>query len=308
MMSADAKLRNPIVLSFLVHATFLGALLLWRPVAPGSHHPWTLVELVPVPKPAQDAVKTPSEEDLSQRRVVQTMRGEDAKTPEKDAYLGERTQIVDRETVSKTHSIAMGSQRAKLKAGSVAARKGRPNNAQTQAAKAMNSETSPSLKALGLALLPEPGSPAKAREETGAAEPRWAAFGDQAPSDFVDGKIESDQTALNTREYKFYGYYQRIRERLDHAWIPILRDKLDRFYLAGRHLASEMDHQTRVLVVLNGTGEIVRVQVVSGSGTTELDDAAIQAFNRAGPFPNPPRGMIDRNGEIKVPWEFIIRS
>jgi len=39
-----------------------------------------------------------------------------------------------------------------------------------------------------------------------------------------------------------------------------------------------------------------------------LADAAVKAFNQAGPFPNPPQGIIDSSGEIKVPWEFILRT
>jgi protein TonB len=119
---------------------------------------------------------------------------------------------------------------------------------------------------------------------------------------------QSEKTALNTREYMFFGYYQRIRERLDRAWVPILREKLVRFYRSGRQLASDMDHTTKVVVTLNQLGEIVRVQVVSESGNNDLDDAAIKAFNRAGPFPNPPRGMVGNTGQIEIPWEFVLKS
>ena len=90
---------------------------------------------------------------------------------------------------------------------------------------------------------------------------RLGGFGSM-PEDYVKGMKESDRTALNTKEYVFYGYFQRIRERLDRAWVPILRDRLVKMYRMGRSLASDMDHITQVIVVLNPQGEIMRVQVV----------------------------------------------
>jgi protein TonB len=119
---------------------------------------------------------------------------------------------------------------------------------------------------------------------------------------------ESDRTALNTSEYRYYSYFQRVRERLDRAWVPMLKDKLTSFYRAGRHLASDRDYTTKLLVVLNASGEIVRVLLLEPSGTYALDDTAIAAFNRAGPFPNPPKGMVDLNQEVRVPWDFILKT
>jgi protein TonB len=69
-----------------------------------------------------------------------------------------------------------------------------------------------------------------------------------------------------------------------------------------------MEHRTKVLVVLNPSGEITKVQVVSESGTQDLDDAAVSAFNEAGPFPNPPKGIVNTSGLIEIPWEFILRT
>ncbi len=144
-------------------------------------------------------------------------------------------------------------------------------------------------------------------EQNEGNAPRWATPGTR-PEDYVKGMKESDQTALNTKEFLFYGYFQRIRERLDRAWVKILRVKLALYYNSGHQLANDMDHTTQVLVVLNRTGEIVRVELVNESGTRALDDAAIEAFNQAGPFPNPPKGMTDVNGEVRVPWDFILKT
>jgi TonB family protein len=163
----------------------------------------------------------------------------------------------------------------------------------------------PIIGSLGVQILPKHAQPQS--DEEVAHQENWA---DQssAPQDYVKGVRESNRTALNTKEFIFYGYYQRIRERLDHAWVPILRERVVKYYESGRHLASEMDHATKVLVLLNPKGEITSVRIVSESGTAELDDSAVAAFNQAGPFPNPPRGIVGQNGLIEIPWEFILRT
>ena len=63
-----------------------------------------------------------------------------------------------------------------------------------------------------------------------------------------------------------------------------------------------------MLVTLDNDGQIVRVQVVTESGTSDLDDAAIKAFNDAGPFPNPPKGLIGAAGKVAIRWDFVLRT
>jgi protein TonB len=119
---------------------------------------------------------------------------------------------------------------------------------------------------------------------------------------------EGETTALNTQEYVFFGYYQRIRERLDRAWTGLLREQLVRIFKMGRQLASEQEHVTRLLVTMNAGGEVVRIRVIEASGTQDLDEAAIRAFNQAGPFPNPPSGMTDSLGQVEIRWDFVLRT
>lgn len=214
--------------------------------------------------------------DSKRQRIVQTEAREKLKEAPNNAFLGEHNQQVDRETVSRRNLIHMGH------AGKSASSKNK------------NSD----LSRFGVPLIPM----GKVSDQ-----PQWATPGTR-PEDYVTGLKESDMTALNTREYIFYGYFQRIRERLDRAWVPLLRERLAMYYQSGRTLASDMDHTTRIIVTLNETGEITRVQLVGESGIRDLDDAAVSAFNKAGPFPNPPKGMIDANHEVKIPWDFILKT
>jgi TonB family protein len=248
---------------------------------------WIEVEPLPPQKKSKD------DPALQRRKVVQTSPGEKVETPTPDSYLGWQNQIVDRQTVSKNKTTVIGSEQlSQNKADSLDHKK---NNK----SKNKNSDRKV-LSKLGLALQPPPSTNAGDR-------PAWATPGTR-PEDFIEGVTEGERTALNTREFIFYGYFQRIRERLDRAWIPILRHKLIAYYRSGRHLASSTNHTTKVMVVLNEHGEIIRVELVGESGTRDLDEAAVNAFNKAGPFPNPPKGIVDRNREVRIPWDFVLKT
>jgi protein TonB len=62
------------------------------------------------------------------------------------------------------------------------------------------------------------------------------------------------------------------------------------------------------MVVLGGSGQVVRVEVLGESGTRVLDESAVRAFNKAGPFPNPPKALLGRDGTVQIRWEFILKT
>ena len=75
----------------------------------------------------------------------------------------------------------------------------------------------------------------------------------------------------------------------------------------GRSIASDSNHITSLEIFLDEKGEIVDVSVNSPSGVRELDNAAIKTFNQAGPFPNPPKGML-KQGKAKIKWSFVVNT
>ncbi len=126
-----------------------------------------------------------------------------------------------------------------------------------------------------------------------------------------DHLVEIDEsliTKLNTKEYKYYGYYHRMRLQLNQWWQPKVREKITRIIRRDRNIASETDKVTRLVITLDNKGALVKVQVISESGFRDLDDAAIEAFRAAAPFPNPPKGIIEADGTVKIRWDFIIES
>lgn len=247
----------------------------------------TYIEVDPITAPARPI------QDDSQKQVVQTDQGRLTKEAAPDAFLGERTQTVEKTQVatSKLDQAAQAPKRA-------AQPKSRD---EVQEKPTFNG----SLANLGIAL-PKPGM--KPEEELQQASEEEGSLANQVKGEYVKGFKTGEKTLLNTREYVFYGYFQRIRERLDRAWEKSLKDQLTKYFYKGRQLASEMDYTTKLLVTLDHDGQIVKVQIMSQSGTRDLDDAAIKAFNDAGPFPNPPKGLVDNQGTIQVRWDFVLRT
>jgi TonB family protein len=126
-------------------------------------------------------------------------------------------------------------------------------------------------------------------------------------NDYLENVKLGDFTSLNTVEFKFYGYYHRIRQKLEQYWGNSLREKAESLYRQGRTIASNSEKMTFLVITLNHMGEIVKIHIKSTSGIRELDDAAIESFNKAGPFPNPPKGMVI-NGSAQIEWGFVVKS
>lgn len=132
-------------------------------------------------------------------------------------------------------------------------------------------------------------------------------FGLSATNDYVEEIQTGDFTYLNTVEYKYYGFYHRIRLKLEQFWGNSLQEKAANIFRAGRRLPASENLVTSLRVTLNEKGEIIGVKVIGASGVKELDDAAIESFNQAGPFPNPPKGLL-KNGKAEIEWGFVVKS
>ena len=240
-----------------------------------------------------DLTPKPAEE----KRIVQTNVGRKSDTAAPDAFLGKETRVVDqdRQTVSKQSSDDV----------QVPARE---KTAPTQQKSKVFAEKTPHAVPLAKLGVPMIRDVTEDEKKDLSSHDEFEKKYEQISGDYVKGLKESENTALNTKEYVYFGYFQRIRAALDQAWKPILKAKLIKIYRSGRSLANEMDYITKTLVTLNKEGRVVRVQVVEESGKHDLDETAVKAFNEAGPFPNPPNGIIDRDGFIQVRWDFILRT
>lgn len=292
------KLSPSFSISLLLHALFLVA---WFFVATHSHvadrakeSKYILVDVDPLPKLKSASTKN---------QVVQTEKAAKTKDAAPDAYLGEQTQRVDRQMVSmpKTGTAPKTAEMAPPKTDAKETAR-----AEKPAAKTPVITATGALAKFGIAISADKNDSPKPKKEANPIEE--GALSAQARGEYVKGFKEGEQTMLNTREFVFYGYFQRIRERLDRAWERSLRERLAKYFYRGRQLASETDYMTQLLVSLDKEGRITKVQIIGNSGTTDLDEAATKAFNDAGPFPNPPTGLVDPKGQVFVRWDFVLKT
>lgn len=147
-----------------------------------------------------------------------------------------------------------------------------------------------------------------APEVNAANEAAGGGNGPSATDDHLKDVKTGMQTLLTTREFLYYSYYNRIRQKLTQYWQPKIREKMERIMKQGRTIASTGDKITKIVIVLDAKGVLQKVQVLGESGVSDLDDAAVEAFRAAAPFPNPPKGMVDSDGTIKIRWDFVLEA
>ncbi len=116
---------------------------------------------------------------------------------------------------------------------------------------------------------------------------------------------EGEQTLLNTREWKYAGYLNRVKTAVAATWDPITvlvsRDP------TGQKFAYK-DRFTLLDVTLDEKGSLQGLTVRKSCGVEFLDEAALEAFRKAQPFPNPPAGMVDARGQIRFSFGFILEG
>ncbi|HEX9050953.1 MAG TPA: energy transducer TonB [Anaeromyxobacter sp.] len=126
--------------------------------------------------------------------------------------------------------------------------------------------------------------------------------GGPAP-DRLDGVDEGEGTFLNTRGWKYATYFNRIKQQVAAAWDPMSPlDARD----PDRSMFGYKDRYTLLGVTLDDTGHVKNLVVEQTSGAEFLDRAALTAFRTAQPFVNPPRGIVDQNGEIRFSFGFFL--
>ena len=115
-------------------------------------------------------------------------------------------------------------------------------------------------------------------------------------------KEEGEETLLNTREFRYWQFFDRVKERVRQNWNPGAeyrrRDPTGRLYGVS-------DRYTLLRITLNPAGNIERIGIVRKAGAEFLDEEAWRAFRAAGPFPNPPEGLIGEDGRITFEFGFL---
>jgi TonB family protein len=239
-------------------------------------------------------------EPPSQQVVEQDEKPVNKETPENTKFLAQHNQKVLNETVA-AHRGEFKNLKQKQKPGEKATKK----QASTSQDKKPFNPLSDLNEQFKNKQLSEIGKNYEDREKAKAE----SQGGDTSQTtDYVKNVDQGLETLLNTKEFKYYTYFNRIRRQLSQHWEPNVRDRLSKMFRQGRSIASDVDKVTKLLITLNAEGQLVKVQILSDSGVNDLDEAAVDAFRSAAPFPNPPMGIVDADGTVKIRWDFVLES
>lgn len=306
------------LLSLAAHAVLVLILLLLDrafPEKPHNNNDVTIELLSPEDLKKQAEEHKP-EEMPAQQIVEQDDTHNDEPANPKAKYLSAHNQTVQKETVAATHGEF---QNKKTTVTGNAGQRGDGHPLQ-QAVKATPQAQQ---EALSKDLFGGFDSEAALQEQIKLHQAQEAGLGQGSQNDHNDGRgadvsqttdylkdvDQGVETLVNAREFKYYSYYNRIRRQLAQHWEGRVREKLTKMFKEGRSPASTgEDRITKLMITLNDQGTLVRVQVMSDSGIHDLDDAAVEAFRAAAPFPNPPKGIVDSDGTVKIRWDFVLES
>lgn len=284
--------------SFLLHALLLLGLF-WQTISREStimdqKPSVTPIELVEIPTKN----KTPTAKAIplkkNQPQVVdQAEQAINQETPVETRFLSQNNQVVKKQTVAKNrgefknaNQLAAADQQKKQ-----IQRFNPPSQWQSNEGWKLSSakDQEPQLNTNEL--------PIKNKEQEGSAS-----------LDYIDELDSGLETLLSTKEFIYYTFYKRMRNQLNPHWTPLVKTSVAEVYRKGRRLASSTSVITRTVVILDDRGALLKVQVIGNSGFKELDQAALQALKSAGPFRNPPKGMQDPDGLVRIRWDFVIEG
>jgi TonB family protein len=245
-------------------------------------------------------------------QVVDVADG-NAQVPADSKYLAETNNRTERETRAKEQTPVYSRATAKTQARPTALPSAKGQLApQVETAAAPNFLTS----ALGRrrwSLLGDRSSPGVAEVEpsedqaplgteqgtqrTGGA----TSEGGGAPNDALTEVPEGEGTFLDTREWRYAAFFNRVKQAVAAKWDPNGRLR------AKNRSPGFADRVTALHVALRPDGSLADVYVAKSCGIDELDQEAVKAFEQAQPFSNPPTALVE-NGAIRFVFGFTLTN
>lgn len=137
--------------------------------------------------------------------------------------------------------------------------------------------------------------PGQAEGEAQASDEPAEVVGGGASNDVLDGIAEGATTSLNTRASRAAAFFNRVKHAVASRWDPNgrLRNRAD----------VRADKVTVLAVTIRPDGTLADVYVARSSGVDLLDIEAVQAFERAQPFPDVPPALV-QDGAVRFVFNF----
>ncbi len=299
-----------LILSICFHLAFVGIILIYNMKFPIPQPQNTVaIEYLQAPPSLAELeakIKTrPRTENIKNQVVAQNEKSKNQEKPDDTRFLSAQNQKVEKQTVAKDKGEFKNAAKPALKKALKMAQQSPSKNKTDEKTKPSLLNLNPTFDPLAIKERQQ-----KSESKTTAGDDHESVEGGDVSQtdDYIKNIDQGSQTMLNAREFKYYTYYSRIRRQLSQHWEPKVREKLVRLFRQGRTIASDRDHTTKLLIILSESGKLVNVQILGESGVHDLDDAAMDAFRSAAPFPNPPKGIIEADKTVKIRWDFVLES
>nr|WP_254614495.1 MULTISPECIES: energy transducer TonB [unclassified Myxococcus] len=124
-----------------------------------------------------------------------------------------------------------------------------------------------------------------------------------APNDHLRDVDEGDGTLLNSREWKYASFFNRVKQSVGMHWKP--NETLRRRDPTGNMFTGK-DRHTMLEITLDEKGRVTNIEVEKSSGLDFLDMEAVSSFQRAQPFPNPPPGLLNDDSKVRFSFGFFL--
>lgn len=234
------------------------------------------------------------------KQIVETSQKQNAYLPTDSRFLGKSNQQYDEQSIARTVDSFQEAGR------------GSPNGNRNSTANPDKIVTTKKIKFSDLGIrgdttVRSPPQKTSSLASLGVKDGTQSKTGLAKSNDYVEDIPLGDVTNLNTTRYKYYAFYHRIRQKLEHHWGLELRKKVASLYRRGGRIPANVPKITSLTITLDKKGNIVKIVVNGTSGIRELDNIAIDSFNKAGPFPNPPKGMLE-DGYANIEWGFVVKG
>jgi len=129
------------------------------------------------------------------------------------------------------------------------------------------------------------------KRETMAAEDQGL-----ASSGFYARLKKGQEFKVTAQESDYAQYIYRMKQKLIDRWSP---QKLIKSTWYGYD-----EIRVDLGLVLDRSGEVVDLKITGNSRFVDYDQEALRAMRESGPFPNPPKSLIQDDGYIYIPWSF----
>ncbi len=227
-----------------------------------------------------------------QKTIVQSERAEDQKKSKSKAkYLGEQTQRVEKETVSKSFGSIQGGIQGKE--GEKSEKKIKHENPSVLEQLGFSA-------GIGSKVKPLPHNE-KADGENGHQGGGIARL-KKGSMDLVDSDVAiGTQTLLNTDEYVYASFFNRLKSEVGPRWEPLVQ-----IVLNTKKGIDAGFYRTETVFILDPSGNIIDVKIERASAERSFDNAAKESLMQLIRVENPPSGLRDKDGFYRVHLGFVV--